>query len=155
MRISDDINRVMDSLRKSVDANGSIDLGLMLKEVVLLFERVKILLPQTNEEERKEIFISMAQMHTFLLGEIKRLAEKTGLSESQLLMFSENPDNFSKEQWSLLTEVKTRMGKQAEEIRDVMKTFATASLPHIGSSSKKKEGSKIRAKKGKKGQLRA
>ena len=146
MRIVDDIHKVMDDLRKSVDASGNIDLPYVLQEVVNLFDRIKVMLPTTNIEERAKVFTAIAEMHEFLQNETKRLASKSGLTEVQMVRFSENPDNFTKEQWDLISAVKNKMGEQAREIKDVMKNLSGPAL-EVSPSSDKEKTSKLRTQK--------
>ena len=156
MKIVEDIYKVMDDLRKSVDASGNIDLPYVLQEVISLFDRVKVMLPTTNAEERTKVFKAIAEMHEFLQGETKRLASKSGLTEVQMVRFSENPDNFTKEQWNLISTVKAKMGEQAREIKDVMKSLSGPTLEV--SPPKQERTSKVKTSKKpgiKKGQLRA
>ena len=158
MKIVEDIHKVMDDLRKSVDASGNIDLPFVLQEVISLFDRVKGMLPTTNAEERTKVFKAIGEMHEFLQGETKRLASKSGLTEAQMVRFSENPDNFTKEQWSLISSVKSKMGDQAREIKDVMKGISGPVLEVSPPAKKKEKTSKGKTQKktgAKKGQLRA
>lgn len=155
MKISEDIHKVMAELQKSVDANGAVDLLYMLREVVKLFERVKMALASTSDEERKDIFVSMAELHAFLLSENKRLAGKSGISEEQLLRFAENPDNFTKEQWHFMQEVKAKMGQQSKEIKTILQSI-TPPAQEAAPLTKKRGGSKAGGKKSlKKSQMRA
>jgi hypothetical protein len=118
--ITDEIQGLMTQLQKSVDVNGDVDLRLLLQEVVKLFEHLKSALPSTTVDERQKIIDKMAEMHTFLIGESKRLSSQTGLSETQILRYTENPDNFTKEQWELLGGVKQIMDIQSRDIREIM-----------------------------------
>ena len=157
MRVVDDIHKVMDNLRKSVDASGNIDLPFILQEVIGLFDRVKGVLPTTNLEERTKIFKAIGEMHEFLQSETKRLASKSGLTEVQMVRFSENPDNFTKEQWDLISSVQSKMGDQAKEIKDVMKSLSGPALEVAPPSKMKEKSSKVKTQKkpkAKKGQLR-
>ena len=138
MSITQEIDQVMADLQKSVDANGNIDLPLLLGEVVSLFEHLKSVLPKTNPKERSAIVDKMSQLHVFLLKESKRLSNQTGISEEQMLRFAENPDNFSKEQWALLEKVKTVMSSQTNEIKKVMEQFAPKSLSEVKTAGKEK-----------------
>ncbi len=146
MKISEDVQKVMAELQKSVDAKGAIDLVFMLREIVKLFERVKAGLASTDEEERSNIFSAMRQLHSFLMSENKRLADNSGISEEQMLRFAENPDNFSREQWALMKEVKSKMGQQSSEIRSILQKI-TSPEESNSPSLKKKGASKAIAKK--------
>ena len=157
MNIKDDVKKVMGELQKSVDANGEIDLFFMLQEVISLFERVKNILPTTNAEERKELFAIMTDLQQFLIKETSRLAEKSGLSPEQLARFSENPDNFSDKQCSFLTEIKAKLGSQADEIRGILRDLPSISGEEGPAPTKKPahKGKKGQKRSGKKSQMRA
>jgi|GEM_PF-3367024 len=166
MKISDDVQALMNKLEKSVDAGGGASVPQLLAEVLRLFDQIKTALPSTNATERQVIFLSMAKLHQFLQGQMQRLCAATGLSEEQLLRFSENPDNFSKEQWNLLSEVKDKMAAQSKEIKNVMKSLPGPFVQSPGTfleqmqqtmpKSSSKNAAPILAKKGKKkGQLKA
>lgn len=142
MLITQEIDQVMADLQKSVDANGNIDLPVLLAEVVTLFEHLKSVLPKTNPQERTAIVDKMSQLHVFLLKESKRLSNQTGISEEQMLRFAENPDNFTKEQWALLDKVKSVMTIQTNEIKKVMEDFAPKSLGEVKRSDSKDQGKK-------------
>lgn len=142
MLITEEISKVMDDLRKSVDANGNVNLPTLLTEVVGLFEHLRSTLPKTNPKERSDIVEKMSELHTFLLRESKRLASQTGISEEQMVRFAENPDNFTKEQWTLLENVKTVMSTQTQEIKKVMQEFYPKSLAEVKTSAVKGQAKK-------------
>lgn len=135
MDIAEDIEKVMSELRKSVDANGNVNLLFMLREVVNLFERIKAVLPQTNVQERARFFTALHKLHAFLQTEAQRLSQKTGISEEQMSRYAENPDNFTKEQWSLLLEVKKKMGQQAIDMKAIMQKLEEQLVPAGSSTS--------------------
>jgi hypothetical protein len=137
--VTDDIKHLMQELQKSVDVNGAVNLQLLLQEALRLFEKLKAVLPETTEEERKQIIAKMAEMHSFLMGESKRLSSQTGLSEAQILRFAENPDNFSKEQWDLLRGVRSVMDSQGRDIRQIMQKFSVPPVPPPSKETASKE----------------
>ena len=165
MKISDDVQALMNKLEKSVDAGGGPTIPHLLAEVLQLFDYLKNILPSTSATERQEIFLNMAQLHAFLQTQMQRLCSTTGLSEEQLLRFSENPDNFSKEQWALLDEVKSKMSQQSKEVKDIMKALPGPFVQTPGAfleqmqtympSDKSKKVLPKKGKGGKKEQLRA
>lgn len=121
MQIRDEFNRLMNKFRQSVESKSSPNLVELFKDSLRLFERLKEMLTYSNEEEKKEILKMMAEMHDFLGSETKKLAEKTGMSEDQMLRFAENPDNFTPEQWRTLEMVRDRLGRTANEMSRLVK----------------------------------
>jgi len=122
MSILEEIDHVMHDLQKSVDAKGNINLANLLAEVVTLFEHLKVELPQRQQEDRAVLMNKIMQLHQFLQSETRRLAAQTGISEEQMLRFAENPDNFSKDQWALLENIKRTMGAQTSDIKKVIQS---------------------------------
>jgi thiamine kinase-like enzyme len=137
MAFTDEVDNVMADLQKSVDANGNIDLALLLAEVVTLFDHLKTTLPKSNPEERQEIVEKMMHLHNFLIKESKRLSDQTGISQDQMVRFAENPDNFTKDQWALLENVRNTLGSRTEEIKVVMQEFAPQSLDEMKTMTNK------------------
>lgn len=140
MAFIDEVDMVMADLQRSVDLNGNIDLALLLAEVVTLFDHLKTTLPKSNPQERDQIVEKMNHLHSFLVKESKRLSSQTGISEEQMLRFAENPDNFSKAQWSLLENIRGALGSRTEEIKLVMQQFAPQSLDEMKASAPKGKG---------------
>ena len=165
MKISEDVQALMDKLEKGVDAGGKTNVLRLLSEVLELFDQLKQILPTTNAAERQEIFTAMGTMHAFLQQQTRRLSDASGLSEQQLAQFAENPDNFTKEQWNLLLEVKGKMGEQAKELKQVMKSIPGPFMPapeafldhmkKLDPSQSQKSHLIPQKSRGKKGQIKA
>ncbi len=121
MHIRDEFSKLMSKFKRSVDSQSSPNLPELFKDSLLLFEKLKELLSTCSEEEKKEILKLMAEMHEFLASSTKRLASQTGLSEEQMLLFAENPDNFTPEQWKTLELIRKRFTKTAGEMAELLK----------------------------------
>jgi hypothetical protein len=119
--ISDDIEDLKLRIRKTVDMNEQTKLSDLLAQSLDLCEKVKVILRDAEDKEKKELNNSLKEFKQFLSHETARLSKKMGLTEDQFARFNENPENFSKEQWMVMKAVKKRFAIQAKEIKKVIK----------------------------------
>jgi ClpP class serine protease len=129
MKLREEFTKLMEKFKRGVESQSNPNLPELFKDSIQLFERLKDMLAQSNEQEKKEIIKLMAEMHDFLSRETKKLAEKTGLSEDQMLRFAENPDNFSAEQWRTLELIRARLNKTATEMAGLVKKKSLSDEP--------------------------
>lgn len=143
MHLREDFQRLMDKFQNEGSKRGKADLLELFKESLRLFEKLKDTLATCSDEEKKQVFEVMAEMHKFLMQETKKIAEKSGMSEEQLLRFSENPDNFSPSQWKALEVIKQKLDQTGKEVASLIRK-------EPGKSSEGKSASAKRPKSGKK-----
>lgn len=129
MRIKDDFKNLMERFEKESNKKGKIDLLDLFKESLKLFEKLKDTLATCSKEEKKQVFEVMAEMHQFLLQETRKIAERTGMSEEQLLRFAENPDNFSASQWKALEVIKIKLDETAKDLSHLVRKDTPEAIP--------------------------
>lgn len=95
-----------------------VDLGDMLKESLAFFEHLKEIFKSGSEEEKKETVKIMNDLYAQLMTQMKRVCERTGMSEDQLFSFCDNPNNFTAEQWQVMEEAKKRLFQSGRELTD-------------------------------------
>lgn len=121
MHLREDFNRLMEKFQREGSKKGKANLLELFKESLRLFEKLKETLANCSEEEKKQVFEVMAEMHKFLMQETKKIAERSGMSEDQLLRFSENPDNFSPSQWKALEVIKQKLDQTGKEVAGLIR----------------------------------
>ena len=152
MDIRKDFNNLMQKFQRESAKSGRVDLMELFKDSITIFDKLKEALKDCSEEEKKELFALMAEMHQFLQQETKRIAEKSGMNEEQLLRYSENPDNFSPAQWKAMEVVKIKLNETGKELTDVVRkrdrknAVATRKTKADASTSAKKPKSSIKDK---------
>ena len=152
MDIRNDFNNLMQKFQRESAKSGRIDLMELFKDSIRIFDKLKDALKDCSEEEKKELFALMAEMHQFLQQETKKIAEKSGMNEEQLLRYSENPDNFSPAQWKALEVVKIKLNETGKELTDVVrkrdkkKVAATRKIKADASTSAKKTKTRSKGK---------
>ena len=83
---------------------------------VAFFDRLKQQVQKGDEEEKEEAMEMMAQLYERMTQESKKISERAGLSEDELLAYAENPANFTAEQWRALQESKVNISRAGREL---------------------------------------
>lgn len=113
--LKDEFSRLMKLFHEGADGK-----NLNLEEVFALsldfFKDLKTQMEKGTPEEKQEAMAMMAQLYTQIMAESKKITERSGLSEDQLLNFAENPANFSPEQWKAIQESKRKISQAGLEL---------------------------------------
>jgi hypothetical protein len=86
-----------------------VNLQQIFAESLVFFEHLNEQIKNGTPEEKKEALRMMNEMYAEMIKETKKICDKTGLTEEQLNAFSENPNNFSQEQWKGIQEAKEKI----------------------------------------------
>lgn len=119
------------SFFQNIEQGKKVNLNEVVKEYLLFFEELKERLQSATPEEKRQLFLIMNDIYAKMLAESQKLAQRSGLSEEQLLQLAENPNNFSQEQWELLQNTKKSL---TETSRDITKTLVSSKKPEPKSS---------------------
>jgi hypothetical protein len=138
--LDDRIQKLMAFFR-SIEEGKAVNLNEVVREYLSFFEELKERLQTATPEEKRQLFFLMNEMYTKMLAQSQRLAQRSGLSEEQLLQISENPNNFSQEQWDLLQDTKKNLSSLT---KDISKNLSGPKKveEQKASSPKEKEGPK-------------
>lgn len=98
-----------------------LDLTTLLKETTAFFEEAQKELKSASPEEQKVIFAMMDEMYKKLQEESDRISEKTGMTEEQLMAFSENPRNYTPDQWREIQNTKKKMMQMGRVVGKILK----------------------------------
>ena len=118
--LKDEFKRLMELFREGASGK-KIDLPKVFAESLAFFEHLKKEFETGSPEERKEVVQMMGAMHKEIMEESKKILKTSGMSEEQLLAFSENPANFDPEQWKELQESKAEIHKAGMELVKLVK----------------------------------
>ncbi|HSX03501.1 MAG TPA: hypothetical protein VLG76_02100 [Rhabdochlamydiaceae bacterium] len=87
----------------------SFKLEDVLREAVAFFDGIRMAYMKASKEEKEELLHMMNGLYRRLQETSKQIGEKVGMSEEGLKDYSENPNNFSPEQWKFLQESKNKL----------------------------------------------
>ena len=85
------------------------------------FERFKSTMINGSPEEKKDALEKVMRLKTKIEEETKRVCEKTGLTPKQLMDYSNDPKNFSIEQWSTIQETKKKLADSMDSLKGTKK----------------------------------
>lgn len=114
-----EFERLMALFNQGVEGK-AMNLNEVFRESFTFFEHLKRKLVRGTPDEKKQIVEMMTEMYKKLIGEVKAVCEKTGLSEEQLMSFSDNPNNFSPEQWQAIQDAKSKMSDTGKDIAHLL-----------------------------------
>ena len=129
--IHEDFERLI-KLFSEAEAGQGVSLEKAIQEAVALFDNIKESLENASPEEKKVLMEELNQMHTLLAKETTRVAEKTGMSEEQIMATVDNPTVYTPEQWGMLQNAKDKLLKSGNIINKMIKN------PELESPTKNK-----------------
>jgi len=92
----------------------------IFQKSLAFIERLKKELVSGDEEDKKAAIQMIQELYKYMKGHSKMLAEKSGMTEEELLKKSGNPANFTKEQWKKLEESKATLKNAGEELSKLL-----------------------------------
>jgi hypothetical protein len=118
----------------------------VFKDTVEFFNRFKHTLEEGTAEEKKEIIDEVLSLQEKLQLQTDQMCESMEMSEEELKMFAENPENFTEEEWQTIQDAKVKLEGQASEIDGII-NFNKPKKQSQNSPSKKKGSKKGKGKK--------
>lgn len=111
----------------------------VFEESVEFFEKFKYVMQKGSREEKAEMLEQVRKMQEILQDETEKVKKVTGLSEEELKAFTDTQSNFEDEDWEIIQEAKSQIGKQADEIADIVGVKPEASGKKPKSPKKRKK----------------
>lgn len=126
MSIYEDVEDLKSQIRKSIDTQDKKSIADLLKQSFSLCEKIKEVIKESDEEERKKLSKSMQDFRMFLESEAKKLSKNMGLTQDQFAKYNETPENFSPEQWRGMQMIKQRFAAKTKEMRQTIRHHVPA-----------------------------
>jgi len=136
--LKDEYNRLI-KLFKNAEHEKVANLDPIFTQAIELFERLKEQITHGTPEEQEEALHMLNDLHAQMILEAKRLTEKSGFSEEQLIAFSENPSNFSPEQWKTIQDSKNKIAEASQGIAQIFQDLDQKEIPDTKEGTKKKK----------------
>ncbi len=132
--MEDEFDRIMEFFNLSAEEKER-RLPEVFEDSVEYFERFKYVIMNGTPEEKKEAVKKVMSLKRKVEEETKRVCDKTGLTTEQLAAYSNDPKNFSQEQWNAIKGAKKKLEEGVESFKD-----ATKKKKESGAVSKRKDG---------------
>ena len=113
--LRDEFNRLI-HLFKEGAAGNLVNLEEVFAQSVEFFNHLKAQVENGGPEEKKEALQLMTEFHQRMTEESKKIAERSGLSEEQLVTYAENPANFTPKQWEAIQESKSQISQAGHNL---------------------------------------
>ncbi|NGX51531.1 MAG: hypothetical protein K1060chlam2_01400 [Chlamydiae bacterium] len=115
--MQDEFDRIMEFFELSPEEKEG-RLQEIFEDSVEYFERFKYIMINGTPEEKQKAVEKVMILKKKIEEETKRVCEKTGMTPDQLADYSNDPKNFSPEQWAAIDSAKKRLegeGKEAQK----------------------------------------
>ena len=83
-------------------------------------EHLKEVIQTGDEEDRKAAIRMMKELFEHMKNHTRIICEKTGVTEEELLANSENPANFTPEQWKMMQEDKAKLAQSSKQLAEII-----------------------------------
>ena len=117
--LQDEFDRLMNLFAQAADGQ-PVNLDDIFKEAFAFFDSLSVRLKTGTEEDKKEALAMMSRMYAQMMMHTKKIAEKTGMTEDQLSAYSENPSNFTPEQWASIQAARNKMLSTGQNLAKVL-----------------------------------
>lgn len=141
--MEDEFDRIMEFFNLSAEEKEG-RLQEVFEDSVEYFERFKYIMMNGTPEEKKEAVKKVMILKRKIEEETKRVCDKTGLTPQQLAAYSNDPKNFSPEQWNAIEGAKKKLDEGVSSLKDA------ANMKKEGEAAPKKEAHQDSKKKKKK-----
>jgi len=144
--LKDDFNHLMELFVQSAEGK-QVDIQQVFSESLEFFEKLKYRIQNGTPEEKKEAITLMSEMHAKMMSEVRRVCDKTGMTEEQLLSYADNPANFSQDQWRNIQEAKEKMAKTGLDLARAVTGGKTDTIPSQAAGKEKVSAAEADTKK--------
>ncbi len=142
--IHDKYKKLLGMLEQAADSK-EFTLEDILKEAVIFFEILRKEFKAASKEEKEEMAQMMTHLHSRLQEIAERTAKASGMTEEELSAYSEDPSNFSPEQWKLVQETKRELYDSAKKLSSsTEKEGKESQSPDVKPPKKKSPSSRAR-----------
>jgi hypothetical protein len=142
--LKDEFNRLIQVFQEAADGK-PVNLEEVFGQSFAFFEDLKKCIANGTEEEKTEAIRLMSEMYQQMQESSRRICEASGMSQEQLVMFAENPANFTPEQWQTIQHSKEQIVHSGAELAQMLKKDAS---PQTGLPPPRKDSTpKPKAKK--------
>lgn len=119
MLIKEEFTRLIALYKQAVD-DQNVSVKDLFHRSMEFIEHLKEVIQTGDEEDRKAAIQMMNELFLQMKNHTQTLCERTGITEEELTARSENPDNFTPEQWRMMQEDKAKMTQSGKQLAELM-----------------------------------
>jgi hypothetical protein len=136
--LKDEYNRLIALFHEAAEGK-TPNLEEIFSLSLAFFEHLKEQIAQGTPEDKKEAMRMMSELYSQMIAESKRISERSGMTEEQLVSFAENPSNFTSEQWNSIQASKEKIVQAGTDLAKSIEGLAKAGESAIPHSEKEKK----------------
>lgn len=119
MMIQEEFSRLIHMFQQATDGK-NISMQDLVRKSFEFIEHLKEEIKNGGEEERMAAIKMMNELYRHMKNHTKTICEKTGVTEEQLIANSENPANFSPEQWRQMQDTKEKLAMSSQQLTQLL-----------------------------------
>ena len=119
MSMKEEFDRLMSLFHDTADGKKQ-SLEEVFSQSLEFLTHLQELIATGSGEDKREAVKMMQEMYAQMMIESKRITERSGLTEEQLVAFAENPDNFTPEQWKEIQSSKSKIALAGQGIANAV-----------------------------------
>ena len=121
------------------------DMTQAFEEVLELLQQAQPVDPSLEGLDIDQVVERLEESLEQLNSQMEEVYKTTGMSKEELEQYATNPENFSKEEWQMLEQIRGQLSKFREEAEDVM-AGVPEQLEGAGEGEEPKKGRRRRRK---------
>ena len=114
--MEDEFDRIMQFFELSTEEKES-RLHEIFEDSVEYFERFKYIMTNGTPEEKEKATKKVMILKQKIEEETKKVCDNTGFTPEQLATYSNDPKNFSSEQWNAIEEAKKKLAQGVQSLK--------------------------------------
>ncbi len=139
--LQEEFSRLIFMYNQAAEGKGTTVQEIFQKSLEFI-EHLKEVLIKGDEEDKKAALRMMKELYGHMQEHTKIMSQRSGLSEEKLIADSENPANFTPEQWRNMQESRMELAKAGEDLVKLLHTQEKPSPESIKPKAEKKKGPK-------------
>jgi len=139
--LKDEYNQLIKLFHDGAEGK-TINLDEVFAQSLTFFNHLKAQVEKGSPEEKKEAVSMMSEMYNQMIAETKKITERSGVPEDQLLAYAENPSNFTPEQWQQIQQSKQKIAEAGKDLMKAFQNLAKGASPSAETEEKKGKKSK-------------
>lgn len=145
--LKDEYQQLMTLFHEAAEGK-ALNLEEVFSRSLEFFEHLKEQIASGSAEDKKEAMRIMSEMYGQMIAESKRISERSGMTEEQLVAFAENPANFTSEQWNAIQSSKDKIAHAGIDLaKTIESTAKSGEMPFAPSQEKKAHHKDKKSKK--------
>lgn len=114
--LQEEFSRLIYLYQQASEGNKQVSLEELFRKSLKFVDHLKQQIKEGDAEDREAALKMMRELFSQMQKQTRIVCERAGMTEEEMTARSENPDNFTPEQWKNMQEAKDRLTKAGQEL---------------------------------------